>query len=511
VVDAPGCSRVLAQKEYLYVPQMGEERNCPLLKPLGVTTYLGTPLKDPEGNILGTLCILNDHPLKDPEQAQRILEIFAARVGAELNRIQVERALANLNAELEIRVQERTQLLEQSQQRFQRLVENVPGAVYQFKLSATGESQVLYISDYITYLLGIAAADIMANSEVILSRIHPNDQSSFEQSIQDSYDHQSRWNWDGRFLHQDGGYRWLRGIAHPTAQLDQSMIWDGILVDITDRKAAEANMNLALKKQRELNEIKSQLITTMSHEFRTPLAVIGSSASILRSFSHQLPEEKKQRHLKTIETYIQHTSQLLEDVLFLNRVNAGRLSFQPTRINLAKFFTDLITEAYLSHGEYPMQFQAELISTVPHCTIQITLPSERNFLDEKTFQEEEWGEVDVKLLRQIFLNLIDNAIKYSTSDRYPIEVNLKLTTNTIILYIGDRGIGIPLEDQEHLFEPFHRGKNVGERSGTGLGLSVVKNCIDLHRGEIKISSDPHGTVFTVILPRHQTYLAVTPE
>jgi len=510
VNSAPGCSRVLDSNQCLYVAQMGDERYCPLLKPLEVNTYLGAPLQSPQGEVLGTLCVLNDRPLANAEQAQRILKIFAARAGAELNRLRAEKALEQLNQQLELRVQERTQLWQQSQLQFKRLVQNVPGAVYkvQIFINSSIRFQVLYMSDHIIDLLGLKPEAIEADAEVILSRIHPEDQDSFQRSVEKFIQSEERWIWDGRFLHQDGTCRWLRGIAqiadrlckdsdNPSASEDlvysehskiseyqnYSLICDGVLIDITDRKLAEINMQIALQKQQEMNDIKSCLITTMSHEFRTPLAVISSSASILKSFSNRLSEDQKQKHLKTIDTYINHTAQLLEDILVLNRVNAGQLSFQPRRTNLVRFFSDLLDELYLSHGEHPI-----------HLKVIAADVSQSN--------ENRQGDVDIKLLRQILLNLIENAVKYSTN-KAPIEVVLQLTIAEILLEVKDSGIGILPEDIERLFEPFYRGKNVEQRSGTGLGLSVVKNCVDLHEGQICVQSQPgKGTVFTLTLPRY---------
>jgi|GEM_PF-4465851 PAS domain S-box-containing protein len=493
VTSAPGCSRVLAVKQCLYVPEMGDDRNCPLLKPLAVNTYLGAPLQSPQGEVLGTLCILNDRPLDNAEQAQRILKIFAARAGAELNRLKAEQALEQLNQELELRVQEQTERWKQSQLQFERLVQNVPGVVYKARFSSPTLEishttiNFLYISDHIIDLLGLQPQAIEADSQVILSRIHPEDKDDFERSCAKVLQTQDRWIWDGRFLHQNGQYRWLRGTSQVTDCIvegdNEILIWDGVLIDISDRKVAEMNMELALQEQQEMNDIKSRLITTMSHEFRTPLAVISSSASILKDFSSRLSEEKKQKHLKTIETYIHHTTQLLEDVLALNRLNAGQLSFQPRRINLVGLFSDLIDELYLSHGEYPI-----------HLKVLTANLEDSN--------DNHHGDIDIKLLRQIVLNLIENAVKYS-ANKAPVEVVLRLMFSEILLEIKDSGIGILPEDLQKLFEPFYRGKNVGQRSGTGLGLSVVKSCVDLHQGQITVQSQlGQGTVFKIRLPRY---------
>jgi PAS domain S-box-containing protein len=245
--------------------------------------------------------------------------------------------------------------------------------------------------------------------------------------------------------------------------------------DITKRKQAEQEICKALKREQELNELKSRFISMTSHEFRTPLAVISSSAGILKEFGHKLDAEKIKKHLQCIITYVQHTTELLDDILLINKAETGNLSFEPTVLDLVTFCQQLTEEVQLTTEDHSIMF-----SSHPHTEIIA------NF--------------DQKLLRQILINLLSNAIKYS-HHKTPVNFDLQMTKESIIFTVQDQGIGIPEKDQSQLFEPFHRATNVNSISGTGLGLSIVKKCVYLHNGKVNVvSKEGMGTKFTVIFP-----------
>ena len=212
-----------------------------------------------------------------------------------------------------------------------------------------------------------------------------------------------------------------------------------------------------------------------SHEFRTPLAVISSSAGILKEFSQKLDEEKKQKHLECIITYVKHTTQLLDEILLISKAEAGKLAFEPKPLDLVEFCQKLTSEMQLSTQNNTIIFSSNTKTEV------IAL-------------------VDKKLLRQILINLLSNAVKYSQHNS-SVKFDLQITEQSIIFSIEDQGIGIPQADKTQLFEAFHRATNVGSISGTGLGLTIVKNCVDLHGGKVTVvSQEGIGTKFTVIIP-----------
>ncbi|MBD2667158.1 PAS fold family [Richelia sinica FACHB-800] len=249
----------------------------------------------------------------------------------------------------------------------------------------------------------------------------------------------------------------------------------GVANDITERKQAEQKISEALKQEKQLSELKSRFISMTSHEFRTPLAVISSSASILQQFSQKLQEEQKQKHLQCILTYVKHTTQLLDDILLINKAETGKLSFYPEPVDVVSFCQQLVEDVQLSATHHQIIFFS-----------QISTPIIAN--------------LDKKLLRQILINLLGNGIKYSPEESQVI-FNFSIEAENLVFSIEDKGMGILPQDQSQLFESFHRGANVGNIPGTGLGLAIVAKCIALHQGQITFTSQIGvGTTFTAYIP-----------
>jgi PAS domain S-box-containing protein len=243
--------------------------------------------------------------------------------------------------------------------------------------------------------------------------------------------------------------------------------------DMTQRKRAAEEVIRSLERERELNELKSSFVSMVSHEFRTPLTTVQSAIELLEYYD--LPTEEKLERFQQIRTAVRYMTQLLEDVLAISRTESEGGTFQPVFLNLVQFCDRLIREL---------------------CSVSDT----ENRVLFTTDYSCGTANMDAKLLRQILTNLLSNAMKYSPQDR-PIYFNLKCQNQLAIFEIRDQGIGIPVADQQHVFEAFHRGKNVGAISGTGLGLAIVKRSVDLHHGNITFCSDTStGTTFKVTLP-----------
>jgi len=239
------------------------------------------------------------------------------------------------------------------------------------------------------------------------------------------------------------------------------------------RHEAEKNLQMAVTKERELGELKSRLLATVIHDIRNPLAVIGLGVDLLEmsiSDSISSHQEKRLRKIRDANQFIQ---QLLNEVLELKHLESEKLAFRPESIDLVQWCIEFIEE------------------------IQLLTSNQISFSWQGT---ETLVFMDAILLQRIFSNLLSNAIKYSPPDS-PIEFHLNLTSDLAIFLVSDRGIGIPLEMQERLFEPFQRAVNVGKIVGMGLGLSIVKTCIDLCQGDIQMqSTSDQGTQVTVSLP-----------
>jgi signal transduction histidine kinase len=243
-------------------------------------------------------------------------------------------------------------------------------------------------------------------------------------------------------------------------------------VDTTDLAAEQA---LELAAQRELNELKSRFVSMVSHEFRTPLGITMSAVELLRHHLDQLDTLKRQELFDDIFKSTRHMAGLMEQVLLLGRVEAGKLAFRAAPVDLEALCDRLVDES--------------LSATNRRCPIQLKaegpLPSAR---------------ADESLLRHIFTNLLSNAVKYSPAGA-PVEFAISRARANAIFTVRDRGIGIPEADLPKLFQAFHRAANVGETPGTGLGLVIVKRCVDLHGGSIEVRSKTgEGTTFTIKLP-----------
>ncbi|MFP4299932.1 MAG: PAS domain S-box protein [Spirulinaceae cyanobacterium] len=245
--------------------------------------------------------------------------------------------------------------------------------------------------------------------------------------------------------------------------------------DISDRKKAEIELTEALAKEKELNDLKSRFITMTSHEFRTPLSSILSSAELLEHYRHRWTEEKQNTHFNRIRVSVQHMTQLLNDVLFIGKVEAGRLEFNPQTLNIIDFCQGLVEEFKIGVGaQHHLEYEVNLA--------EIT------------------AQGDEKLLRQILTNLLSNAVKYSSKDS-TILLKVFLEGDRVIFQVKDNGIGIPPDEKSRLFESFHRATNVGNIQGTGLGLAIVKKCVELHQGKITVESEVDvGTTFTISIP-----------
>jgi PAS domain S-box-containing protein len=246
-------------------------------------------------------------------------------------------------------------------------------------------------------------------------------------------------------------------------------------LDITQRKQAEAELLRTLAREKELGQLRNKFVSMVSHEFRTPLAIIQSSAEIMDDYLDQLEPAERKDHLQSIRKNTRRMAALMEETLLIGTFDAGKMEFRPTLLELGTFLRRLLDEV--------------LSATNRRCPIEFLLAE----IPTKV-------RADERLLRHIFTNLLTNAVKYSDPG-CAVRFEVVCTTAEIVCTIRDQGIGIPEADREWLFNAFHRGCNVADRPGTGLGLVIVKRCVDLHGGQIVVDSKlGEGTSVTVRLP-----------
>ncbi|GAB4383448.1 MAG: hypothetical protein Kow00121_45320 [Elainellaceae cyanobacterium] len=276
---------------------------------------------------------------------------------------------------------------------------------------------------------------------------------------------------------KDGSTFWAELSVVPVAdETGWFTHWVAIQRDITQRKQVEEETRKALEQEKELRELKTRFVSMVSHEFRTPLATILASSDLLKSFGHKLSELQKQERLQKIQVEVKNMTQLLDEILLLGKAEAGRVEYKPRLLNLKQLCQDILDETQL------------WIS------------------DRHTLVFDYWGNsfqamVDEKLLRHILTNLLSNAVKYSPMGG-AIKFQLQCKPQKLIFQVHDNGIGIPEADLAKLYEPFHRASNVGNISGTGLGMAIVKHAVELHHGQVHVHSlVGSGSTFTVEIPR----------
>lgn len=244
---------------------------------------------------------------------------------------------------------------------------------------------------------------------------------------------------------------------------------------IAERKKAEEETKKALDKERELNELKTKFVSIASHEFRTPLSTVLSSASLVQQYKKKGDLEKIDKHVLRIKSSVNHLTAILNDFLSLGKLEEGRIEVVKEMVSIDEFFEEIHEEMrpLLKDGQH-----IELTCEV----LQKEIP------------------VDKRVLRNILFNLLSNASKYSAPHK-PIYIHCSSLNSHLAITIKDEGIGIPEVEVKHLFERFFRASNVTNIQGTGLGLNIVKRYVDLLNGTIDFSSaEGKGSTFSITIP-----------
>ena len=242
----------------------------------------------------------------------------------------------------------------------------------------------------------------------------------------------------------------------------------------TNRKLEESQTNLliSLAKEKELNELKTRFVSMASHEFRTPLSTVMSSASIISKYASETEQDNRVKHVDRIKSAVNNLTGILNDFLSLSKLEEGYIKVNKEEIDLSELCDEVQKEL-----EGLLKGSQKII----HSTIGGTY----------TFNS------DKRILKNVFFNLISNAVKYSSLDSN-IQCKLEYFPEFVLVHIEDNGIGIPKEDQKHLFSRFFRAKNAENIQGTGLGLHIVQQYLKLLNGTIEfVSEEGKGSIFTV--------------
>lgn len=362
--------------------------------------------------------------------------------------------------------------LRESEARYRLLADNATDLV----MRSNPAAEFVYVSPSVEVMFGYTPDELLGKSA--LEFVHPDDLTETQNALERTLDPDlPDVKVTLRFRHLDGHYIWLEVIGQAIIA-DKTGEPQGFIAagrDVTERKAAEDTLRRTLEKEKELGELKSRFVSMASHEFRTPLATIHALTETVMAYRHKLQEDQIDDRLNKILEQVGHLKDIMDDVLQLARLQARRAEFNPVLIDM-----DSLCRSVMHEFEGRSEVTQTLVYTCDAALHEVYL--------------------DKKLMRQIINNLMSNAVKYSPADS-TIMVALKAADSELILSIQDEGIGIPEADLKHLYTPFHRAANVGVISGTGLGLVIVKESVELHGGTIEVTSQVGiGTIFTVKIP-----------
>ena len=265
-------------------------------------------------------------------------------------------------------------------------------------------------------------------------------------------------------------------IRKLNAELERKVEERTVILKEALQRLEDSQMELseALNKEKMLNEIKGRFVSMASHEFRTPLSTVLSSASLLSRYTTTDEQDKRNRHIEKIKNSVKHLNDILEDFLSLGKLDEGKVSIHTGNFDLQEFVNDVAEEM---KGFTKKDQQIDYVHTG----------------DPLVY-------TDHKLLKNILINLIGNAIKFSNEGS---TVFIRSSTNGDlgVILIADQGIGISKDDLEHLFSSFFRAANALNIQGTGLGLHIVKRYVDLLKGQVKVESELNkGTTITLTIP-----------
>lgn len=285
-----------------------------------------------------------------------------------------------------------------------------------------------------------------------------------------------------RTVVQMGYSRHLVDVELKEKQEELAQLNDALEIKVQERTKEIENKNKQLEKslsrEKELNEFQSRIVTTISHEFRTPMTTIMSSAEIMESLiNRDKPKEKVFRHTNLIKTSVGELIELLNDVLIIEKFDSGRYEVIKDDFNLDEYFEDL-------------KFKLEIGIGKNH-TIDVQIQENLNDIS-----------IDKKLFSQVLNNILSNAFKYSEKGT-TVKIHAHIADGLFHFKVSDQGIGMSEETVQMIFDSFYRARNVTNIEGTGMGLSILKKSVDLLKGEIKVSSTLNvGSTFEVSIPIH---------
>lgn len=397
-------------------------------------------------------------------------------------RKQADDRLREANRELEERVAQRTEELREVNRRLEqeirekRMFHAVVAATSDLVGMASLEGQGIYMNPSGRRMLGIEPDEDVTALSMWPSYAPDQLQMLREVAVPHAM-REGSWCGDLKMLRRDGSELMLSvGGVVIRDEVGRPLHLANIARDISDRLKTEERLRGALQAEKELNQLKSNFVAMVSHEIRTPLATILSSVDLLQNYSDRLPPEHRAKLLRHIHDAALGMASNMENILLLSRMDAGRFVMQTHRIPLADLCRQIANETESAYRRH-----TRITTTIePDADLEVSL--------------------DPNLFRNILSNILGNALKFSPPDT-AVQFAVARAADEVLFTVRDHGPGIPEADRANLFQAFRRGSNISGIPGTGLGLVIVKRCVDLLQGVIAIESEPgQGTVVHLRIP-----------
>ncbi len=432
-------------------------------------SWLTSPLKKENGETYAVLCSGQD--ISDRIEASKKLKLYANKLEkmVEVRTKKLTEAVENLgnaNKKLEEQnkeIRQAQRLLQESQELYKIIARNFPkGTISVFDKNL----DYVFVEGKELYELGVTSEMLIGTN--LLDRLSPEIKEDTKHALMDVFKGEAK----KIELNQKNNFYLLNAVPLKdiNGEISQIMV---VEQNITESKMVEENIKNALKKERDLGELKTRFVSMASHEFRTPLSTILSSVSLIKKYLENENPEKIDKHISRIKSSVSNLTNILNDFLSLGKLEEGKIAVHKEKISIQHFANELTEE---------MQSQAKNGQNI-------------NFQfsgDSDVF------EIDKGILRNIITNLLSNALKYSPENT-EIYFSSEISNSILTISVKDSGIGIPIEEQKFLFDRFFRAKNASNIQGTGLGLNIVKKYVELMGGQISFTSSPEkGTIFTVI-------------
>ncbi|MFN8564949.1 MAG: response regulator [Anaerolineae bacterium] len=365
--------------------------------------------------------------------------------------------------------------LRHSEERYRSLVELSPDGIV-----VNRDDTIVYVNEAAVRLLRANTADDLIGalvSDVLHEECYDAVWTRLQQCRVDGEHVQLL---DGKLTRLDGQAVEVEIMAAPIVFENQPAT-QMILRDVTERRRAEEaqreteKLRIALEKEKELSDLKTRLMVTISHEFRTPLSIAFSSAELLDKFHEKMKPEQRTDHLHRVEAQIMKITQMIDDVSLVFQSAFERIVLNSSATDFAQ-----LCELAIEHVENDEPTPRIRFSAAP------ALPTMM---------------IDAARIKYVLTSLLSNAMKYSDQGS-TVVLDVDRRGAGVVFHVSDHGIGIPADEQTRIFEPFYRARNVGAIGGTGLGLSIVKDIVDAHHGTMRIDSEvDRGTRISVYLPQ----------